>query len=114
MFSIPDDILARLQDNSRKVRTQPDFDPQPLLKLFAPWSTATWLICQIDANDATQARGIADLGVGQPEFGAIPLRELASVSGPNGQKIEVDRYWDPQFPISMYIELAQKAGRINY
>ncbi|GHE73244.1 hypothetical protein GCM10019059_36030 [Camelimonas fluminis] len=114
MLSISNEIRELLSDNATRAKADPNFDPIPHLKLFTPWARCTWLITESDSKDPNLVYGLADLGNGEPEFGAINLHEILSLTGPQGMLVEVDKYWEPKHPISVYIENAQKAGRIIF
>jgi len=38
----------------------------PVVKLFCPWSAATWLLTEIDLDEPSVAFGLCDLGMGVP------------------------------------------------
>jgi hypothetical protein len=67
-------------------------DTKPVLKLFTPWAGATWLISEIE-DDGDTMFGLCDLGLGHVELGYISLKELKSLSGPFGLKVERDMYF---------------------
>lgn len=54
--------------NAEKDGKTEDF--QPIVKLFCPWSNATWLLTELDPDDPDIAFGLCDLGLGFPEMGA--------------------------------------------
>ena len=89
-----------------------DADHVPVLKLFSPVGSATWLITEMDPDDNDYLFGLADLGLGFPELGGIGLCELQSFRGPLGLGIERDLYFRPKFPLSIYTEAARSARRI--
>ena len=66
---------------------------QPVVKLFTPWGSATWLISEIDPDNQDIAFGLCDLGMGCPEMGSVSIAELLSVSGPMGLQVERDLHW---------------------
>lgn len=81
-------------------------DPTCHVKFFAPWSTWTWYVIEASAvghwSDCTIARQVkGDLlffgyVVGPfPELGSFSLKELLSVIGPMGLKIERDISFRP-------------------
>lgn len=87
-------------------------DFKPVVKLFAPWSGATWLLSEIDPDDKEIAFGLCDTGFGEPELGYVSIVELASVRGRFGLGIERDLHFKATKTISEYAHDARIAGRI--
>jgi Protein of unknown function (DUF2958) len=90
--------------------TAKELDPFPVVKLFYPASSATWLLSEVEPEEPDIAWGLADLGF--PEFGTVSLQELAELKGFAGLRIERDRFFKARAPISRYIEAARSAGQI--
>lgn len=109
MILIPDDIRARLLVNGA---AESETDHLPVVKLFAPWGAATWIITEMMADGDTLF-GLADLGFGCPELGYASLAEIESVKGPFGLGVERDLYFMPRFPLSVYAEAARMATGIT-
>ena len=60
-----------------------------IAKFFTPWTSWTWYAVEFDGEDLFF--GLVD---GQEkEWGYFSLKELESVTGPAGLKIERDRYF---------------------
>ena len=95
---ITDEQRAQLLSNGRQSIENPDFDPQPVVKLFTPDAPATWLLC--------------DLGQGFPELGWVSLAELEALRRPLGLPIERDLYFRARKSIGAYAREARLAGRI--
>ena len=88
-------------------------DHKPEVKLFNPSGNGTWLITELDPECPNEiCFGLADLGMGYPELGSIPLKALMEFRGPFGLGIERDLHFRPRFAISVYAEAARAAGRI--
>lgn len=99
--------LARLAANAGL----PDgADPRPVVKLFSPDGSATWLLTELHADG--MLFGLCDLGLGHPELGYVHRRELETARGRLGLPIERDRHWRATAPLSAYAEAARTAGRI--
>ena len=92
--------------------TAKEFDPFPVVKLFYPAGSGTWLLSEIEPDELEIAWAVADLGMGLPEFGTVCLQELAEFKGFAGLRIERDRFFKAKAPISRYIEAARNAGQI--
>lgn len=89
-------------------------DPVPVLKLFCPWGKATWIISERDPEQPDILFGLSDLGFGCVELGSISLAEIEAVKGPFGLKIERDRHWTGEAPMSAYTEAFQDRGYIGH
>lgn len=88
-------------------------DMKPVMKLFSPWGSATWLITELDPDDNDTMFGLCDLGMGEPELGSVSLTELKSINEPFGLKIERDLMWEADKRLSEYADEARAAGRIR-
>ncbi|WP_198970477.1 DUF2958 domain-containing protein [Xylophilus sp. ASV27] len=111
-FLITDEQRAQLLANGQQSIENPAFDPPPVVKLFTPDAGATWLISELDPEDASRACGLCDLGQGFPELGWVSLTELQALRGPLGLPVERDLYFRADKPISAYAREARLAGRI--
>ena len=87
-------------------------DPPPVAKLFVPDAAATWLLTELDPKFPDQAFGLCDFGLGSPELGWVSLPELAKVRGRFGLRVERDKAFVANRPLSAYAEEARMAGRI--
>ena len=92
--------------------TPGEIDFVPVVKLFNPCGAGTWLLTEIEPDEPDIAWGLADLGMGCPEFGTVSLAELAAYRGPLGIGIERDLYFVAKAPISVYLDAARRARRI--
>ena len=90
---------------------EPDFPP--VVKLFTPDAGATWLLSEIDPDDADRCFGLCDLGLGMPELGYVSLSELAALRGKLGLPVERDLYFTPTKSLSAYAEEARAHGSIK-
>jgi len=104
-------LLANGQAKVKGTKAEKDF--WPVVKLFYPAGAATWLLTEIDPEDQDVAWGLADLGMGFPEFGTVSLSELENFRGPFALHIERDRFFKAKAPISRYIDAADEAGHIT-
>ncbi|MDO9602988.1 DUF2958 domain-containing protein [Hydrogenophaga sp.] len=109
---ITDEQRVLLLANGRESLQNPDFDPAPLVKLFTPDASATWLLSEIDPDDHDHAFGLCDLGLGAPELGWVSLRELATVRGRLELPVERDLNFRAEKRLSAYARDARLAGRI--
>lgn len=109
---ITDAQRAQLLANGRCTIENEDFDPLPVVKLFTPDASATWLLTEIDPDDEDHAFGLCDLGQGFPELGYVSLAELQSVRGRLGLPIERDLHFEADKTISAYAREARLAERI--
>lgn len=109
---ITDEQREELLANGRLSLACSDFDPAPVVKLFAPDAGATWLLTEIDPDDHDDAFGLCDLGLGAPELGHIRLTELEAQRGHLGLAVERDAHFKTGKPISVYAREARLAGRV--
>ena len=99
---------GKAQDPVRGTPNEIDFEP--VVKLFNPAGSGTWLLTEIDPENPDIAFGLCDLGY--PELGCVSITELESVRGPFGLGIERDRHWTPKMTLNGYANAARTAGRI--
>ncbi|MFB9948923.1 DUF2958 domain-containing protein [Rhizobium puerariae] len=111
---IPDDLRAALIANGRASEEHEDFDPRPVVKLFTPDGSATWLITEAHEEPDGNMRlfGLMDLGFGSPELGYAMLSEIEEVRGGLGLPVERDLHFKPEYRLSHYARMARHAGTI--
>lgn len=105
-------IRRQLLQYGQKSRSQPDFDPVPVVKLFTPDANATWLLTELNSDNPDLAFGLCDLGLGSPELGYVSLSELANIRGRLGLPVERDRWFAPTEALSVHLQRARQCGRI--
>lgn len=92
---------------------QPDRDHPPVVKLFIPDGSATWLLSESDPDDPDRLFGLCDLGFGYPELGYVSLVEITELRGKLGLSVERDQHFVADKPLSAYADDARAAGRIT-
>lgn len=102
------ELRAQLLHNNATAR---DIDHIPVVKWFAPWGSATWIITEME-QDGDTCFGLCDLGMGEPELGYVSLKEIMSRNGPYGLKIERDEHFHPTKLLSAYVEAARRDRRV--
>jgi len=110
---ITDEQRVKLLANAHAHAEDPDLDPPPVVRLFAPDAHATWLLTELYPEDGDTAFGLCDLGLGMPELCRVRLSELASVCGPLNVPIARDLYFVARRPLSEYVRLARLNGSIT-
>ena len=105
-------VIAKLRKRLLANGARPGADHVPVLKLFDPTGSATWLFTERDPEHPDRLFGLCDTGQGQPELGTASLAELARVRGRFGLPLERDRYFTARYPLSVYARAARRAGRI--
>ena len=115
---MPNDLMTSehrtlLLANGARAAAGEDIDPLPVLKLFTPDGSATWLLTELDPDDPDFAFGLCDLGMGYPELGSVSLREITAVCGKLGLPIERDLYFEADKPLSAYAKEARAHGTIQ-
>jgi hypothetical protein len=107
-------LLANGAANAAHVRRDGNTEGfKPVVKLFAPWGGATWLLTELDPSNPDIAFGLCDLGLGCAELGSVSLAEIEAVRGPGGLRIERDLYFKPDKTIRAYAEQAEREQRIT-
>lgn len=91
----------------------PQRDHPPVVKLFTPDGSATWLISESDPDDPDRLFGLCDLGLGCPELGFVSLAEITELRGKLGLPVERDQHFVADKPMSVYAAEARSAGRIT-
>jgi len=67
-------------------------DVMVIVKFFTPWSYWTWYATEFDGEDIFFGYVVGPC----PELGTFSLKELESVTGALGLKIERDLHYQPQ------------------
>lgn len=89
-----------------------DRNAPPVVKLFTPDASATWLLVECDPDDPDRLFGLCDVDLGYPELGYVSLAEIKGVKGRLGLSVERDITFVADKPISAYAEEARIKGRI--
>lgn len=111
--SILDQLAANGRANLERIEACEDtIDFPPVVKLFTPDASATWLLSETDPTDPDIAHGLCDLGLGFPEIGTVRLSEIRSVRGRLGMPVERDLFFKPEASLGAYADRARKAERI--
>jgi hypothetical protein len=117
MILFPPDIAVQLIANFQAACDAREagvdsLDPCPVVKLFSPIGSATWLATELYADNDTLF-GLADLGFGCPELSVFSLREIASLRLPFSLRIERDLSFATSHPLSVWAETARRVGSIQ-
>ncbi len=117
MELVPRELRDRMLANGWRnaeliVKDQEPEDFAPVVKLFCPWSGATWLLTELEPEDPDIAFGLCDLGQGFPELGRVSLMEIKAVIGPGGLRIERDIYFKSEKSLQAYADEAREHGRV--
>lgn len=117
MMLFTKEITSKLLANGRQQQplrgTPGEMDFKPVVKLFTPWGSATWLLSELDPEEPDIAFGLCDLGIGFPELGNVSISELRAVKGLFGLTVERDRHFEAKKTLSAYAEEARRLSRIN-
>ncbi|RWF69620.1 MAG: DUF2958 domain-containing protein, partial [Mesorhizobium sp.] len=90
---IPPILLSELLANGCETARGRELDHRPVVKIFDPSGSATWLLTEVSPANPKIAYGLADLGQGCPELGYVDLSELAFVRTAAGLRLEIDRHF---------------------
>jgi len=89
---------------------QSDVDHVPVVKFFNPLGGGVWLATELD-SEGDILFGLADLGF--PELGSWSLGEMQAIRLPFDMRIERDLHFTGDFPISVWADMARRAGGIR-
>lgn len=104
-----DKLIANWQEQLPLKGTGNEKDYHPVVKLFNPIGTGTWLVTECDEDGL--AFGLADIGY--PEMGYFDLNEIAEIRLLGGAvRIEQDILFEADKPISEYASEARQTGHI--
>lgn len=106
-------IRQKLLANGARSADGEVIDPIPVVKLFTPDASATWLLTEIDPDNPVIAFGLCDLGLGSPELGSVDLSEIESLRGPLGLPVERDAYYIETHSLSEITKVARRAGGVS-
>jgi hypothetical protein len=109
---IPRLLLSELLANGCETAKGRETDHRPVVKIFDPNGSATWLLTEVSPADPKIAFGLCDLGHGCPELGYVDISELAIVRTAMGLRLEIDRHFRPAKTLSEYAADARCRGRI--
>jgi len=80
-------------------------DMVPVVRLFTPDAGCTWvLVSGEEIGGDVLLFGWCDLGLGQPEYGHVSLRELQTVRGKMGLPVERDAYFQTHLRLEDYVD----------
>jgi hypothetical protein len=118
MTLLPEALRAALRANAEahrvaRARNADEPDPVPLVKLFNPCGTATWLATEL-GEDGDTLFGLADLGFGCPELGYFSLGEIERLRLPFGLRIERDPHFQTDEPLTRWAAVARRAGSVLF
>ena len=92
---------------------------EPVVKIFSPVGSATWMLTAMNPADDDTMYGLCDLGMGFPELGYVTLSELEGMiipimpGAPIGMKLERDLYFEGRYPLTAYADAARQNGSIT-
>ncbi len=88
-----------------------DQDHAPVVKIFNPMGSATWLLSELDVDGI--CHGLCDLGMGSPELGPVSIKDLENFrNNQTGLGLERDLHFQATLKMSAYADAAIKAGHI--
>ena len=88
---IPEEILKSIPD---LYETERALNPICIIKLFTPDSTFAWHLIELSKDDMSTCYGYVDSGFDK-ELGYFSLKEIESIKGPLGLKVERDVSFNP-------------------
>jgi hypothetical protein len=106
-------FTKKVRDQLKANFNSADEDHAPVVKLFNPAGSQTWIFTEFD-EEQDLLFGLCDMGMGSPECGYQSYSEMKAYKGSFGLPIERDRHWKPikGMYLSEYATQARTAGRI--
>ena len=117
MQLITNEIRKKLEANYLETQaaeaSERNFDPRPVVKLFNPVGSQTWLLTEIEPG-TNDAFGLCDMGQGYPELGYVSIDELAALKIPGWRNMGIERdiHFQAEMTISEYADQARETGSI--
>jgi len=112
-FIRPED-MQKLRENRAAQEpvqgTTKEIDFEPVVRLYIPFTGASWLLTELDSDDVAFA--LCDLGQGFPELGSVYLPELEELEF-NGLRVLQDTDFRPRATISRYATEARGNQQIT-
>ena len=106
-------IEAKLLVNGISSKTDPNFDPKPVCKLFLCQGGGTWLLTELDPDARHIAYGFGGVDENNPELGRLDLNELAqALKSLRRLPVERDLYWHATHRLSAYVAASKAAGHM--
>ena len=110
----PPEVVAKLRENHAQTKAAqasglPEPDHIPVVRIFNPVGTGTWLLTEL-LDDGDTLFGLCD--VGEPELGYASKAELEKLRCPSARglppvyQLERDLYFKPAGPLSHYADRA--------
>jgi hypothetical protein len=103
-------LFTKAQETKLRANFGKDEDIKPVVKLFNPVGSGTWLLTELAPNGI--AFGLCDLGFGSPELGYVDIEELRTTRLRFGLSIERDLHFKATKTIGEYANQARQAGAI--
>lgn len=108
-------IVKKLKKNHEKYimgtdRSMELMEQKPVVKVFNPMGSATWLLSSLDEEG--RLFGLCDLGMGFPEIGFVLKSEIEQFSNSFGLGLERDKFFNPEYTLIEYTDIAREKGRI--
>ena len=106
------EIVAKLRKNSRErvLAGLIDMDHKPVVKLFTPNASCTWLL--VDMDEDGRCFGLCDFGFGAPELGYVMREELERLTL-GLTAVERDLHFKADKTIGEYAHAARRIGYIE-
>ena len=104
-------LTSKIRNDLDRNMKLPEEDRKPVVKFFAPWGSATWLISEF-YPERQEMFGLCDMGFGSPELGSVSFSELQIIRGPMGLMIERDIDWSTDKTLAQHADEARKTGSI--
>jgi Protein of unknown function (DUF2958) len=105
-------LLANARAVQHAASTGVAFDPKPVVKLHSRDGYYRWLLSEIDPDGSDLAYGLCDTGDGRPFLGYVSLSDLDKPQEKLALRVELDRRFVADKPMSIYTYIAVTHGLI--
>lgn len=107
---IPSQLRARMLEHGARTASGRTHDPRPVVRLYVTGTNASWLLAELDPDDADLAWGLCDEGLGSPRLDHVRLSDLAELFG---DALRLDAGFAARQPLGAYAREAKAAGAIR-
>src|SRR5690242_5290325 len=111
MQLITDNQRARMLANGERMARDDADDPLPVVRLFMPDGSCSWLLAALDPDYPNFAFGLVDRGGRLPQFAIMRLSEMSGLRDSRGQPVECDLGFAADRPIRAHAASTAMASR---
>lgn len=106
---IPRELRAKMLEHGAHTASGETRDPDPVVRLHVFGTNASWLLTELDPDDADLAWGLCDEGLGSPRLDHVRLSDLVALFG---DELRLDTEFASRQSLSSYGDEAKARGTI--